>query len=200
MPLLTTQSAKGYGFSRVLAEDVINSFESIASTTLTSAQPTITFSSIPSTFEHLQIRGILRGTIASAQQTAALRFNGDSGSNYNAHCIISKNNTPTSYNTGPADMMEFYEIPGGNQASGIFAPVIIDILNYKSTSKNKTVRVTYGFDNNNTSVGGTQSATISIFSGIWFNTSAVTSITLIEQSSTRNYAIGSTWSLYGIKG
>ena len=60
--------------------------------------------------------------------------------------------------------------------------------------------MTYGWDNNTTSVGGTYSATTSIFSGVWFNTAAVTSISLIEQSGLHNYATGTTWSLYGMKG
>ena len=200
MPLLTTQSAKSYGFTSANLDNVVNSFESIASTRLTSAAPNITFSSIPNTFQHLQLRGIVRGTVSSSQQTAAIRFNGDSGGNYNAHTIISKANAPTTYETGPDTMMEFYEIPGGNQAAGIFGPVIIDILNYKSTDKYKVIRVLYGFSNNSTSVGGTKSATISIFSGVWFNTNAITSISLIEQSGNNSYATGTTFSLYGIKG
>lgn len=49
---LTTPSAK----SAFVPE---TSFQSIASTTLTSNQSTITFDSIPSTFTHLQVRGII---------------------------------------------------------------------------------------------------------------------------------------------
>ena len=97
-------------------------------------------------------------------------------------------------------MIEFYEIPGANQASNIFAPVIIDILDYRDTSKNTVAKIAYGFDNNNTSVGGTQSNTVAEFWGVDKSTRAVTSVTLIEQSGLHSYAIGTTFSLYGIKG
>ena len=39
---------------------VTTAYESIATTTLSSTQATITFSSIPSTYEHLQIRWIAK--------------------------------------------------------------------------------------------------------------------------------------------
>lgn len=198
MPLITTQSAKGYGWS--ILQNVPGNYYSIASTNLSSSSSTISFTSIPSTFDHLQIRGSLRGTVSGSQQTAAIRLNGDSGSNYSAHTLISKNNTPVSYQTGPFTMMEFYEIPGGGQASNVFGNVIIDILDYKNTNKNTVIKTTYAWDNNTTSVGGTLSATVSLFSGLWLNTAAVTSITLIEQSGTNSYATNTTWSLYGIKG
>jgi hypothetical protein len=199
MPLLTTQSAKGYGWGS-LVDTAVGNYYSIASTSLTTSSATISFSSIPSTYDHLQIRGSIRGTVAGSQQTAAIRLNGDSGNNYAAHTLLSKNNTPSSYKTGPADMMEFYEGPGGNQASGVFGNVIIDILDYKNTNKNTVIKTIYAWDNNTTAVGGTQSATVSLFSGLWLNTAAVTSVTLIEQAGTNNYAANTTWSLYGIKG
>ena len=197
MPLLTLQSAKSYGFGRLLAEDVINSFESIASTKLSSSTSTVTFTSIPSTFKHLQVRGILRGNASANQQTAAWRLNGAASTgNYRSHCIISKSNTPVSYETGPTDQTEFYEIPAANQSSNIFGSFIMDILDYTSTNKYKVVKTTYGFDNNNAN----NSNTISIFSGVWLNTNAVTSIDLINQTSPNQWVAGSEISLYGIKG
>ena len=197
MPLLTLQSAKGYGFGSLVDTGVVNSFESIASTTLSATTSEITFSSIPTDFTHLQIRGVLRGTNAGAQQTAAIRMNGATASGaYRTHTLISKNNTPTGYETGPTTMIEFYEVPAANQASNIFSAVIIDILDYRNTSKNKVAKIAYGFDNGNANA----SNTVAEFWGVYNSTSAVTSVTLIEQSGSHSYAIGTTFSLYGIKG
>jgi hypothetical protein len=196
MPLLTTQSARGYGFGSA-STVVINSFESIASTSLTSATSSIVFSSIPTNFTHLQIRGIVRLTAATNQKTPAIRMNGASAlGSYRTHTLISKASTPSSYETGPTTMLEFYEGPAGSQASGVFGAVIIDILDYRNTNKNKVAKITYGMDNANAN----GSNTISVFTGVYNSTSAITEVSLIEQGGTDNYAVGTTWSLYGIKG
>ena len=64
------------------------SFESIQTVSLSSAQTTVTFSDIPSTYKHLQIRGFWRGNRATYPVSGTnMRFNSDSGSNYSAHEI-----------------------------------------------------------------------------------------------------------------
>ena len=74
-----------------------------------------------------------------------------------------------------------------------FGAAIIDILDYASTSKNKTVRVLTGFDQNG-------SGNICLASGLWFRSSpaAITSISLAGNS--RNYLQYSQFALYAVKG
>jgi hypothetical protein len=67
---------------------------------------------------------------------------------------------------------------------------IIDIIDYASTTKNKTVRVLSGADNNT----GTQGE-IDLNSGLWMSVSAVTSLTIF---SGVNFNAGSTFALYGV--
>lgn len=66
------------------------SYESIATVTVgAGGSSSISFSSIPSTYKHLQLRGIVRTTDTSAAASdgnyIGIRFNGDTGANYVAH-------------------------------------------------------------------------------------------------------------------
>ena len=62
-------------------------YDSIATTTVgAGGASSITFSSIPSTYTHLQVRITAKGNRGIVIENAYLTFNGDSGTNYNAHC------------------------------------------------------------------------------------------------------------------
>ena len=77
--------------------------------------------------------------------------------------------------------------------SNIFGAFIIDIHDYSSTSKYKTVRGFGGLDANNSSVD----LEINLISGVWMNTAAISSITL---SANDPFTTTTTFALYGIKG
>jgi len=68
----------------------------------------------------------------------------------------------------------------------------VDILDYTDTNKYKTMRALYGQDTN--SVGG-----ITFYSGLWKNTNAITTVTLIPNNSAF-WATYTQAALYGIKG
>ena len=67
--------------------------------------------------------------------------------------------------------------------------LILDVHDYASTSKNKTIRSLNGNDQNG-------AGDIYLTSGLWLSTAAVTSLTLFTSA---NY-LNTTFSLYGIKG
>ena len=161
-------------------------YDSIATTTLGSSTATITFSSIPSTYTHLQIRGL---SLNSANVDYVLRYNGDSGSNYRGHVLYGDGSTVTASQT-------FGGVYTGNDIafnSGTTYPIafVTDILDYTNTNKNTTLRGLYGTDANG-------SGQIVLISGLWMNTSAVTSITITAVSGT--FSQYSSFALYGIKG
>ena len=175
---------------------ITNSYESIATQTITSTTASITFSSIPSTFKHLQIRHITRDTSTSRINNVAGYFNSDSTfTNYRWHYLdgngsivdsgaVQVSSVPISFGLGA----------GGSNASNIFAANVIDILDYTNTNKNTTIRLLAGMDNN-----GAADPAIRLGSGVWMNTSAVTAITLYPQA-TGSFATNSTFALYGIRG
>jgi hypothetical protein len=149
---------------------------------------TVSFSSIPSTYTHLQVRFMNFGQSSTAQY---FRLNGDTGSNYARHLLAGSGSSTAAY--AGSSQTELWPISGINTSS--FPAVgIIDILDYKNTSKYKTTRTLGGIDNN----GGATNNEIALSSGLWMNTNAVTSITFFPLSG--NFTQYSQFALYGIKG
>ena len=158
----------------------------------TGSSGTITFSSIPSTYTSLQIRFIGRVTNADTADNLFLRFNSDSGSNYAWHYLEGDGATSTASGAVTQTRILSGRVSAANATSGIVGAGVIDIHNYASTTQNKTVRTLTGIDRNG-------SGNVRMDSGLWINTSAVTSIQLTNGSGT-NFTTDSTFALYGMKG
>ena len=156
----------------------------------------IDFTSIPSTYSHLQLRIMMRSTTAAAgTDDLWLRFNSDTGSNYSRH-ILQGDGTSASAgaNTTQTRIPFGNSIPRASSAANVFGVAVIDILDYTSTNKNKTVRGLYGSNENTTSTD----FRVGLNSGLWYATpAAVTSITLLPEAN--NFAQYSSFALYGIK-
>ncbi len=162
-------------------------YDSIATTTLGSAQSSITFSSIPSTYTHLQIR-----MLANMNADINIRFNGDTSSTYPYHFLYGAGSTPVS---GADNVKTFgYLGYGGFSGSTAFSAIVTDVLDYTSTSKKKTIRTLMGNDGN--TVGGG----IMLASSFWDTTpAAINSITIFSNGGA-NFGTNSSFALYGIKG
>ena len=172
------------------------SYESIASATATSGQSFIEFTSIPSTYTHLQIRGIAQDTNTGANQAVSMniRFNGDTASNYAIHELRGDGTSATAQGSASYGSPLVYNSQWRTTtASNIYGALILDIHDYASTTKNKTVRYFSGADGN---TGNTDSR-LSLGSALWMSTSAITTIRIIPFIA---FAAGSTFALYGIKG
>lgn len=188
---MAIRSLKSGTFSRsgLVGNPVImpGSYESISSASGTGSSGTITFSSIPSTYTHLQIRGIGRNSYPSTQVN--VRFNSDTGSNYANHMLYGEGNLPyAAQNTNQA-FFRFYGLSYSSLTSGIMSAHVMDILDYSNTNKYKTARTLGGFDANGSGEQG-------LFSGLWMSTAAVTSIDLIAASG--NWTTDTRFALYGI--
>ena len=167
---------------------ITNSYESIATFSGTGSSGIITFSSIPSTYKHLQIRFIARST-GSAASYLAITLNSTT-TNYYGHYLAGSGTSASAGPTGVTNQMEFYQAIG-NSTSSSFGAGILDILDYTDTNKNTTVRGLTGTDFNG-------SGSILLGSNAWFNTAAVTSIKI--EANQGSYVTGSQFALYGIKG
>jgi hypothetical protein len=188
-------SARAFGMFASTSTSSANSYESIATTTLGSNSGTITFSSIPSTFKHLQIRYMTRSAVSGNTAAIFMNFNSDSGSNYYLyHELYADGATAAAYAGGAGTKIQLDQIPAANKTASAFAVGIIDLLDYTSTNKNKTVRHLTGYDANG-------SGAVVFGSGLWSpsSISAITSITLTENSSA-NFLANSSFALYGVKG
>jgi hypothetical protein len=190
MPILGIIASQNY-------PRVTNSYESIATVTVGSGgQSTITFSSIPSTYKHLQLRiaaSTDRGTFAL--DNVFVTLNGDTGGNYSHHYLQGDGSSASAGATANATDVRSGSLPS-SAAANVFGVSIFDILDYKDTNKYKTTRSLSGFDLNGTvsGIGGF----VQLYSGNWRNTAAVNSITLNRQSGT-NFIQYSHFALYGIR-
>ena len=167
-----------------------NSYESIATVLVGSGGSSqINFTSIPSTFKHLQIRAIARNTSTVAD--ANYRFNSDSGSNYAWHLLVGNGSSASAFAfTGQTSIRG----AGFNDnATSVFGGGVTDILDYTNTNKNTTVRTLTGMDNNTSTY-----SQIQFYSGLWLNTAAITTITITPSAG--SFAQYSQFALYGIKG
>jgi hypothetical protein len=175
-----------------------SSYESIATVTLNSTTSTITFSSIPQTYKHLQLRSIARNvyTGAPGYDYATAAFNGDTTyTNYRTHSFYGNGTTigagtmqSTGYQAIVADVTRDY------YTSGIMGGSIVDILDYSSTTKNKTSKMLAVAEMNSNNIY----AEIDVLTSAWFSTSAITSITIT--CPTASFTANTQFALYGIKG
>jgi hypothetical protein len=172
-------------------------FESIASATGTGSSGTITFSSIPSGYTSLQIRGIAKDTDTSDNYSVPLflRFNSDTGSNYARHTLTGDGSTVAAVASISSSSLRMEACNTVTTTANNVSAFIIDIHDYASTTRNKTVRYFSGADNN----AADTDFKVAIGSGLWMNTNAITSISILDLGGV-NFSTQTQIALYGIKG
>ena len=158
-------------------------YESIQTATIDSAgyASDFTFSSIPQTYKHLQLRIALNNETGVAMQ---IRFNSDTGSNYSYHFVTGNGSTKSSsgaVNTSAIFLVD-YPAPGGTSVG------VVDIFDYTNVNKYKTLKTISGRDNNGSGI-------IGLYGGNWRNTGAINSITVISAATWLNTKVA----LYGVR-
>ena len=175
---------------------VANDYESIATVTVGSGGTSaITFSSIPSTYKHLQIRGILRSNPSYPDgEYGFVRVNGSSASIYSAGYTFGNGTVAGTGSFGGTATGWVLSQLATNDAdlANAFGPNIWEFLDYADTNKFKTFR---GYVSNERNGSGT----INLADGAWRSTSAITSIAITPGGGTA-WLQYSTLALYGIKG
>jgi hypothetical protein len=168
-------------------------FELIASAILTSNEPSVTFNNLDvwsSTYKHLQIRLVGRTTRSGQNaDSALLRINGDTGSNYNQHELYGNGSTVPSSVAPDKTSIPLFRLTASTSAANAFGAIVVDLLDTYSTTKNKTVRYLGGATDGNF---------IYLGSGARFNTEAISSLSLTGTNG--SFVAGSRFSLYGIRG
>jgi hypothetical protein len=169
-----------------------NSYESIATVLVGSGgSSSISFTSIPSTYKHLQVRVFARLS-SNADYSGWMRVGNstiDTGANYNWHAIRGDGSTASAL--ANANQTEIFAWSAGTQITNAGSVAVIDVLDYQNTNKFKTIRSLGGGDNNGNGYAN-------LFSGAWRSTTAIDTINITPQSST--WAQYSQFALYGIKG
>jgi hypothetical protein len=170
------------------------SFESISTVTVgAGGSSTITFSSIPSTYKHLQIRCMARTDRASTGDAVRLQFNNvTTTSEYRSHFLFGDGSSVGSGGDGNTAGVTLYQLTGASATASIFGTMVIDILDYANINKHKTCRSLGGQERNG-------AGEVDFCSGVWMNTAAINEIDIVPNSGT-NFVQYSSFALYGIKG
>lgn len=172
-----------------------NSYESIQTVTLSSSSATVSFTSIPATFKHLQLRVLARGA-GTGTVAMKLQFNSDttSANYFSYHEIYGTGSATAASANASSGGIQLELFPTSSATASVFGAMIFDLLDYTSTNKNKTTRSLVGFDNNG-------SGFVFFMSGMYMPStiSAVTSIQITTMDAS-NLAQHSSFALYGIKG
>jgi hypothetical protein len=194
----STGSSEYSSASNSITALVGGSYESIATISVgAGGSSSIDFTSIPSTYTHLQIRYIgLTNRATYGIDDLNMRINSDTGGNYSSHRLYGNGASPSSDASTSASSMVGISY-SGTTVSSYPGSAVIDILDYSNTNKYKTVKSISGIDVNGT-IGGVPGYMFFV-SGNWRNTSAITSISLYSGngSTITQY---SQFALYGIKG
>ena len=171
--------------SNSVTPTIPGAYESIATLTPTSGTQ-VQFTSIPSGYASLQLR--INLFTPSNQDYPVFRFNNDSGTNYSLHYWATTGGGTAAGGTGAASSFFSTLAPNGTSPTRPNV-IIIDIFDYASTTKYKTVK----------SFGGTSgtdgTGVLNVSGAQWRSNDAITSI-LMSQT----FGSGTSIALYGIKG
>jgi hypothetical protein len=164
-------------------------FQLISTSLISTTTASVTFSAIPATFKHLQLRIVGRNTDGATFRSLTLRLNGDTGSNYGYQSMRGQNTTissaaPGSYQTS----LLIGETPGAGSAANGFGSLFVDLIDYANTTKIKTTK---------TMGGNAATNDVIAFNGTWNSTAAITSILVSDAVTSTSFAAGSRISLYG---
>jgi hypothetical protein len=180
MPILGIMASSRPAF------ELVGSYDSLATVTLSGTAAFVEFAGIPSGYKHLQLRILQRSTTPN---NTNMTFNSDTGSNYNWHELFGDGSTAASASSsGSVTFMKASYLE--SVTAGYVGASVIDVLDYSNTSKNKTMRALTGSDANGTGY-------ILLRSGLWRNTAAITSIKITPASGSWDQY--SSIALYGVK-
>jgi hypothetical protein len=163
-----------------------STYTPIATTTLGSAQTTVTFSSISGTYTDL--RFVIVAGQTPLNESFRWRYNSDTGGNYSWTQMLGNGSSAISSRSNPnvTSISPFGDLGG----SAVESLAKIDILNYSNTTTNKTTIARFD------SIQKTRTAAAV---GLWRSTAAITSVTFDIANGTDTFVAGSTFTLYGIK-
>jgi hypothetical protein len=156
-------------------------YEPIATTTLGSDSASTTFSTIAGTYTDLVLIASMKGSLND--QSALLRFNTDTGSNYSQTTLIGTGSSAVSQRQSNQTSLRI----GNGNSNTNYDTYVVAINNYSNATTYKTVL----------SRESVSSVLVSANVGLWRSTSAITSITILLGGG--DLKSGSTFTLYGIK-
>jgi hypothetical protein len=177
----------------VTAAEFRKSVGCISDTTLGIASASFDLSSLPTTYAHMTIECYLRGTVAATSTGWSIRFNADSGPNYDNQGLAGTAAAAAAGETFAQTSLVGGTQPGNSAPASVFGLLRIEIPNYAYASGNKVVFMTTS-DKRGTTTG---LLTARVDSGYWRSNAAISRITIAPASG--SWDVGSRCSIY-VKG
>ena len=168
-----------------------NTYVALDETTVGTAVPSVTFTGISGAYTDLVLVVSARSTYAAAEVAGFIRLgNGsiDTGSNYSRTRLLGTGSAASSARASNLTATPWDAIPGSTSASGNFCTTIISIQNYSNTTTYKTFLIRANEPNNY----------VEAEVGLWRGMSAINQVQIYGDGG-GDLAVGSTFSLYGIK-
>lgn len=162
-------------------------YEPINTTTLGSAQASVTFSSIPTTYTDLVLVCFARTERAATSDNLLVRLNSDSTAIYSATDFYGDTAQGSARSTGNTSWFWAY-IPSASQTAGTFGTSVMHINDYANTTTFKSA----------VSTSANANAQVETTANLYRSTSAISSITLLSGTAS-NLSTGSTFTLFGVK-
>lgn len=199
MPLVASRggaAASGFGFGGFAGP---GDFDAIATITTTADNSNnLQFTNIPQTYKHLHMRAVAVGGVQSANDGRGFWYsiNLNDETEINAHWL---NGALGSVGSGASSSRPIGNAMrmNTNTSNSPYGVALIDLLDYTSTTKNKTLR-SYSGVVNPFSVYGQLNA-VTLHSGLRVTTQPVTTITFVDTAGA-SFGPGSSFALYGVKG
>jgi hypothetical protein len=158
-------------------------YEPISTQTLGTASASVTFSSIPQTYTDLILISNFKGSVAG--ENLVLQYNSDTATNYSRTYLYGNGSSVQAGRSANANVNYL-----GQSDSAQFMNNITNMFNYSKTTTFKT-----NLSRTNDTAG--LYASVGLSAGLWRSTAAISSIVIFPASG--NFAINSTFTLYGIK-
>jgi len=158
-----------------------STYTPISTTTLGSTNTSVTFSSFSGYTDLVVVFSV---KAATTTMNAGVRFNSDSGANYNSNSLEGNGGSTRAQVFTNATFIRPDSY--GYVTTTDFNIKLVNIMNYANSTTYKPVLTR----SSNGSVG------IDAFVGLWRNTAAITDIEVFARNDT--FAVGSTFTLYGI--
>jgi hypothetical protein len=188
---ITSGSIRIYGVSKNVTapQPAVELIESISP----SGTGTITFSSIPQIYSNLEVRYTARSTVAAVADNMLMRFNGDTGANYDRQLNLVSNTTFVGQEAIAGTSAGVGNLSGASAAANLAGSGKISIANYRTTEfyKYATCENVY---HDALASGGIKLISFGVG---WRSTVAISSITLFLGAS--NFLAGSKFDLYGYR-
>lgn len=167
----------------------------IAEVTLAAPAASIDLAAIAADWSHLRVEAYLRGTSASPGIGVLLRFNGDTGANYDAQTLYSNGAAVagTEALAGTSIPLGAGTIPAANAPANAFGLVVVEIGDYAGAHQKACMASAAG-------KLGTASGNVYTVetAGFWRSNAAITSISITPSAG--NFDTGSRVTLYGLGG